>query len=75
MHRLIVRPFDRPGCEPLTYRDPAELRQQLNHQLAHPDDEARAIGEHALKRALAEHTLRRRLDEMPAIIERRSGRR
>ena len=51
------------------YHDLAELRQQLDHYLAHPD-EARDIGERARKRALAEHTLRHRIEAMIAVLER-----
>jgi spore maturation protein CgeB len=63
-----------PGEELVGYRDPDELKRQLDHYLAHPD-EARAIGENAQRRALKEHTLRHRLDEMLAITEQRFGRR
>lgn len=62
-----------PGREVVTYRDPGELRRQVEYHLAHPD-EARAIGQNALKRALAEHTLRHRLEEMIGVIEQRFGR-
>ena len=63
-----------PGQEVLTYRDLAELRRQIDYHLAHPD-EARAIGQNALKRALAEHTLRHRLEEMIDAVQQRFGRR
>ena len=63
-----------PGEELVGYRDLDELKRQLAHYLAHPD-EARAIGENAQTRALKEHTLRHRLDEMLAITEQRFGRR
>jgi spore maturation protein CgeB len=63
-----------PGREVLAYRDLAELRRLLDYHLAHPD-EAREIGQQALKRALAEHTLRHRLEEMLAVVEQRFGRR
>ncbi len=64
----------KPGDELLAYRDPGELRGLLRYYLAHPD-EARAIGENAMKRALGEHTLRHRIEEMLAIVEARFGRR
>lgn len=57
------------GEEAVVYHDLVELRQQLDHYLAHPD-EARDIGERARKRALAEHTLRHRLETMIAILAR-----
>ena len=57
-----------PGEEVVTYRDLAELRRQLDHYLAHPD-EARDIGERARKRALAEHTLRHRIETMLAVLK------
>ena len=62
------------GEEVVTYRDLDELKRHLTYYLAHPD-EARAIGENALKRALKEHTLRHRIDEMLAAVELRFGRR
>ncbi len=58
----------KPGEEVVAYRDLAELRRHLDYYLAHPD-EARAIGENALKRALAEHTLRHRIEEMLSVAE------
>jgi spore maturation protein CgeB len=61
-----------PGHEVVTYRDPHELRRHLDYYLAHPD-EAREIGQNALKRALGEHTLRHRLEEITAEIDRRFG--
>jgi spore maturation protein CgeB len=64
----------KPGQEVVTYRDLDELKRGLTYYLAHPD-EARAIGENALKRALKEHTLRHRIDEMLAVVEQRFGRR
>jgi spore maturation protein CgeB len=61
-----------PGREVVTYRDLHELRRHLDYYLAHPD-EARDIGQAALKRALGEHTLRHRLEEICAEIDRRFG--
>ena len=63
-----------PGEEVVAYRDLDEMKKHLTYYLAHPD-EARAIGQNALKRALREHTLRHRIDEMLAVIEQRFGRR
>src|SRR5258708_2546503 len=63
-----------PGEEVVAYRDLDEMKKHLAYYLAHPD-EARAIGQNALKRALKEHTLRHRIDEMLAVIEQRFGRR
>jgi len=63
-----------PGREVLAYRDLGELRRLLDYHLAHPE-EAREIGQQALKRALGEHTLRHRLEEMLAVVEQRFGRR
>jgi spore maturation protein CgeB len=63
----------KPGEEVVAYRDLAELRGQLTHYLAHPE-EARAIGENARRRALAEHTVQHRLDEMLAVLRERLGR-
>jgi spore maturation protein CgeB len=63
-----------PREEVVAYRDLQELRRQLDYYLAHPD-EARAIGQNALRRALKEHTLRHRIEEMIAVIEQRFGRR
>jgi spore maturation protein CgeB len=62
----------KPGEEVVAYRDPGELRRQLEYYLAHPD-EARAIGANARRRALGEHTLRHRLDEMLAVLGQRFG--
>jgi spore maturation protein CgeB len=62
-----------PGEEVAAYRDLAECKRQLDHYLAHPD-EARAIGDNALKRALRDHTLRHRLTEMLEVTEQRFGR-
>jgi spore maturation protein CgeB len=56
------------GEETVVYHDLAELRRQLDHYLAHPD-EARDIGERARKRALAEHTLRHRIETMLAVLK------
>jgi spore maturation protein CgeB len=63
----------KPGEEIVVYRDLGELKRQLDHYLARPD-EARAIGENARRRALAEHTLRHRVEEMLAVIRERFGR-
>ena len=63
-----------PGDEVVTYRNLAELRRQLDYYLAHPD-EARAIGDNALRRTLKEHTVRHRLEEVIAVTEARFGRR
>ncbi len=65
-------PLFKPGEEVVAYRDPDELRRQLDFYLAHPD-EARAIGQNALKRALGEHTLRHRIEEMLAVLADRFG--
>jgi spore maturation protein CgeB len=62
----------KPGEEVVAYRDLGELRRQLVHYVAHPD-EARAIGANARRRALAEHTLRHRLEEIQAVIAQRFG--
>jgi spore maturation protein CgeB len=61
-----------PGREVVTYRDLYELRRHLDYYLAHPD-EAREIGQNALKRALGEHTLRHRIEEIAAELDRRFG--
>jgi spore maturation protein CgeB len=58
-----------PGEEVVVYRDLGELRHQLDHYLAHPD-EARDIGERARKRALAEHTLRHRIEQILDVVGR-----
>ena len=50
----------------------ADLRRQLDHYLAHPE-EAAALGENARRRALAEHTLRHRIEEIVAAIDERGG--
>lgn len=63
-----------PGDEVLTYRDLGELRRLVAYHLAHPD-EARAIGQNALRRALKEHTIQHRLEEIVAVTEARFGRR
>jgi spore maturation protein CgeB len=63
----------KPGEELITYRDLADLKRQLDHHLAHPD-EAAAVGANARRRALADHTLRRRLEEIVATVEERRGR-
>ncbi|MBI4590522.1 MAG: glycosyltransferase [Candidatus Rokubacteria bacterium] len=65
-------PLFKPGEEVVAYRDLAELKRQLDFYLAHPD-EARAIGQNALKRALGEHTLRHRIEEMLAVLDQRFG--
>jgi spore maturation protein CgeB len=62
----------KPGEEVIAYRDVAELRRQLDHHLAHPD-EARAIGDNARRRALAQHTLKHRIEEILAVVESRLG--
>jgi spore maturation protein CgeB len=64
----------KPGEEVVAFRNLGELRCQLDHYLAHPD-EARAIGANARRRALAEHTLRHRLEEILFAVEERLGRR
>ena len=63
----------KPGEEVVAFRDLPELRRQLTHYLAHPE-EARAIGDNARRRALAEHTTRHRIDEMLAAMRDRCGR-
>jgi spore maturation protein CgeB len=65
-------PLFTPREEVVAYRDLAELRRQLDYYLAHPD-EARDIGQRALKRALREHTLRHRIDEMLDVVAKRFG--
>lgn len=62
----------KPGEEIVGFRDLGELKRQLEHYLAHPD-EARAIGQNARRRALAEHTVRHRLDEITAVMRERFG--
>jgi spore maturation protein CgeB len=62
----------KPGEELIVYRDLADLRRQLDHHLAHPD-EARALGANARRRALAEHTLRHRIEEIVAAVDERCG--
>jgi len=62
----------KPGEEVVTFRDLPELKRQLDHHLAHPD-ECRAIGENARRRALAEHTLRHRIDEICTVLDQRMG--
>jgi spore maturation protein CgeB len=63
----------KPGEELVVYRDLADLKRQLDHYLAHPD-EAAAVGANARRRALAEHTLRHRIEEIVASVEERVGR-
>jgi spore maturation protein CgeB len=67
-----LTPLFKPGEEVIAYRDVAELRRQLDHYLARPE-EARVIGDNARRRALAEHTLRHRIEEMLTVIESRLG--
>jgi spore maturation protein CgeB len=62
----------KPGEELVAYRDLRDLRRQLDHHLAHPE-EAAALGANARRRALAEHTLRHRIDEIIAAVEERCG--
>jgi len=73
-HKEALSALFAPGDEVLTYRDLDGLRRRLDYHLAHPD-EARAIGDNALRRALKEHTLRHRIDEILAVVEQRFGRR
>jgi spore maturation protein CgeB len=61
-----------PGEEVVAYASLGELRRQLDHYLAHPD-EARAIGQNALRRALKAHTLRHRVQEMLSVLDERFG--
>jgi spore maturation protein CgeB len=63
-----------PGEDIVAYRDLDDLKRQLGHYLAHPD-EARAIGANAQARALKDHTLRHRIDTMLGMIDERFGRR
>jgi len=63
-----------PGEEVVAYGDLGEMKKHLTYYLAHAD-EARAIGQNAVKRALAEHTLRHRIKEMLAVVEQRFGKR
>jgi spore maturation protein CgeB len=67
-----LSPLFKPGEEVVAYRDLDELKRQLDFYFAHPD-EARAIGQNALKRALGEHTLRHRIEEMLAVLADRFG--
>jgi spore maturation protein CgeB len=67
-----LSPLFKPGEEVVAYRDLPELRRQLTHYLAHPD-EARAIGDNARRRALAEHTVRHRVEEIIATMRDRLG--
>jgi spore maturation protein CgeB len=68
-----LAPLFTPREEIVAYRDLAELGRQLDYYLAHPD-EARDIGQRALKRALREHTLRHRIEEMLDVVQKRFGR-
>jgi spore maturation protein CgeB len=68
-----LAPLFTPREEVVAYRDLAELGRQLDYYLAHPD-EARDIGQRALKRALREHTLRHRIEEMLDVVQKRFGR-
>src|SRR5713226_4758491 len=63
-----------PGEEVVAYRDLDELKDQIGYYLAHPD-EARAIGDNAMKRALKDHTLRHRIEEILTVVEHRFGKR
>jgi spore maturation protein CgeB len=63
----------KPGEEVVAYRDLPDLRRQITHYLAHPD-EARAIGENARRRVLAEHTVRHRVEAMIHAMHDRLGR-
>jgi len=63
-----------PGEEVVAYRDLDELKDQIGYYLAHPD-EARAIGDNAMKRALKDHTLHHRIDEILTVVEHRFGKR
>jgi spore maturation protein CgeB len=63
-----------PGEEVVAYRDLDDLKDQIGYYLAHPD-EARAIGDNAMKRALKDHTLRHRIEEILTVVEHRFGRR
>jgi spore maturation protein CgeB len=63
----------KPGEELVAYRDLPDLKRQLDHHLAHPD-EAAALGANARRRALAEHTLRHRIEEIAAAVDERLGR-
>ncbi len=65
-------PLFKPGEEVVAYRDLGELKRQLDFYLSHPD-EARGIGQNALKRALGEHTLGHRVEEMLAVLADRFG--
>jgi spore maturation protein CgeB len=67
-----LSPLFKPGEEVVAYRDLPELRRQLTHYLAHPD-EARASGDNARRRALAEHTVRHRVEEIIATMRDRLG--
>jgi spore maturation protein CgeB len=73
-HKDELPALFKPGEEVVTYRDLDEMKKSLTYHLAHPD-EARVIGDNALKRALKEHTLRHRIEEMLAVVEQRFGKR
>jgi spore maturation protein CgeB len=62
----------KPGQDVVTFGDLAELKQQMDHYLARPD-EARAIGDNARRRALAEHTARHRVEEIITVLDQRFG--
>lgn len=68
-----LTPLFKPGEEVVAYRDLPDLKRQIEHYLAHPED-ARAIGENARRRALAEHTLRDRMEEIIIVLKERFGR-
>jgi spore maturation protein CgeB len=57
-----------PDREVVTYSDLPELRDKLEHLLAH-DDERRAIAAAGQARTLRDHTYRRRMQELIDVLE------
>lgn len=66
-YRDEIKEFFEIGKEIITFRDLNELKKQVEHYLAHPE-ERRKIAEAAYKRAHKEYTFRKRLEEMFRII-------
>ena len=61
-----------PGVEIETYESLSELRDKIDHYLAH-DDERRALAQAGRARVLSDHTFERRMEDLLATIIAQEG--
>ena len=66
-HRSLLAEMFTPGEEVITFSDIPQLKNQIHHYLANPE-ERRAVASRAKSRVLAEHTYEQRIRQMLAAV-------